>query len=132
MIKVKKIKCTSYGFPEQYEGLLSNGKYFYIRTRFTRAIIGIAESVDEAVDKAFCNPDGLIEYEDNDWRGSFTKGELQKLFKLADVSFNENLYKLKQRFTLNNIKFELGCLKERLINKFIKKNKIESKQLNLF
>ncbi len=42
-------ECTCESCPEQYEGLLVDGRWFYFRYRFGRAELGLGDTLDAAV-----------------------------------------------------------------------------------
>lgn len=47
---VSKATCTCWACPDQWEGMITDGRYFYLRYRSGVARLGIGGNVDEAIE----------------------------------------------------------------------------------
>jgi hypothetical protein len=71
---------TCLGCPEQYEGQLRDGRYFYYRFRWGTATLGLGATIDEAVADPFeagaYLGDDLRGFFNDDWERDNTFGDL--------------------------------------------------------
>lgn len=88
-LKVKTLAQTCPSYPAQWEGLLIDGRSIYIRYRWGKLIIAIAETFDKALDMfGGFSDDGLLfseEFGDN-FSGECTLADVAALMPQVDFS----------------------------------------------
>lgn len=75
---VTSYTLTCEACPTQYEGDLADGRRFYFRYRFARAMLGIGATDHDAVKETLTGP--FVHYGDPPYQGEIDEAEFKDLF----------------------------------------------------
>lgn len=79
LVRFAQVTCEA--TPVQVEGRLRDGRAFYFRYRFGRAVLGVGDMIPDAVEQAMtAGLAPVVEYGDNNLRGWLDDDELRDLF----------------------------------------------------
>lgn len=86
MKQIEFIEQTCIACPEQYEGRLDTGEWFYVRCRggFQGIFVGTKKQVDKC---DFDDYTATTLFPNDPYKGRFENNELQELFNKANINY---------------------------------------------